>query len=96
MNKNLKKKYQKEDLLEQLAKFNIPQNRVVLTHSSLRMIGNIEGGAKTLLDVMIEYFTADGGLFCVPTHTWDNLKKKEITLDMRDPSKMVLLTEKNY
>lgn len=62
---------------------NIPQNKVVLMHSSLRLIGKTENGAQTVLDAMIEYFTADGGLFCVPTHTWANLKN-EITLDMSD------------
>ncbi len=62
---------------------NIPSDTVVLMHSSLRLIGNVEGGAETLLDALIEYFTADGGLFCVPTHTWGNIKKA-ITLDISD------------
>ena len=60
--KDLKKCYTKEELLCQLSQMNIPQSRVVLMHSSLRMIGKVEGGAKTILDAMIEYFTADGGL----------------------------------
>lgn len=83
--KDLNKIYTKEDLLSQLADMGLPRDRVVLAHSSLRLVGNIQGGAKTLLDAMIEYFTADGGLFCVPTHTWGNLGK-EITLDMTDPA----------
>lgn len=73
--------YTKNDILSQLHAMNAPQNSVVLMHSSLRSIGNIEGGAQALLDAMIEYFTQDGGLFCVPTHTWDNIDK-DITLDM--------------
>ena len=77
--------YTKEDIFEQLRKMGAPKNSVVLMHSSLRLIGQIEGGANGLLDSLIEYFTADGGLFCVPTHTWSNLNK-EITLDMTDPS----------
>ena len=84
MIKDLNRIYTKEDILCQLSKMNIPKNSVVLMHSSLRMIGKVEGGAKTILDAMIEHFTADGGLFCVPTHTWSNLGK-EITLDMSDP-----------
>lgn len=76
--------YTKNDILEQLSKMNAPKDKPVLMHSSLRLIGNVEGGAQTLLDAMIEYFTEDGGLFCVPTHTWGNLKK-EIVLDMNDP-----------
>jgi len=38
-----------------------------------------------LLDALIEYFTAEGGLFCVPTHTWGFLSK-EITLDLTAPA----------
>jgi aminoglycoside 3-N-acetyltransferase len=53
-------------------------------HSALRLVGQVEGGAKTLLDALIEFFTKDGGLFCVPTHTWGFLKK-EITLDVGNP-----------
>ena len=51
-------------------------------HSSLSAIGDVEGGAENLLDILIEYFTAKGGLFCVPTHTWLNVVNKEITLDI--------------
>lgn len=75
--------YTKEELLCQLAEMNVPRDTIVLMHSSLRLIGKVEGGAATILDAMIDYCTADGGLFCVPTHTWANLKK-EITLDMSD------------
>ena len=50
-------------------------------HSSLKAIGRIEGGAEALLDTLIEYFTVEDGLFCVPTHTWAFMKN-EITLDM--------------
>ena len=81
--KNSEQIYTKNDILSQLEKMNIPRNRIVLMHSSLRLVGKTENGAKTLLDAMIEYFTADRGLFCVPTHTWGNLKK-DITLDMTD------------
>ena len=84
MTKDLNKTYTKKYIISQLEQMNIPRDRVVLMHSSLRLIGNIEGGAKTLLDTLIEYFTEDGGLFCVPTHTWNNMGKY-ITLDMNDP-----------
>ena len=76
--------YKKEDITAQLSAMGAPKNSVVLMHSSLRLIGSIEGGAKALLDALIEYFTAEGGIFCVPTHTWANLKE-DITLDMSDP-----------
>ena len=73
--------YKREDILNQLKQMNAPTDKIVLMHSSLRAIGRVDGGAEVLLDTLIEYFTRDGGLFCVPTHTWHNLSK-EITLDM--------------
>ena len=75
--------YSKEDIIRQLRDMDAPQNRVVLMHSSLRLVGQVAGGAEALLDALIEYFTKDGGLFCIPTHTWHNLDK-DIALDMND------------
>ena len=78
---NKKDIYTKEDLLRQLSLMEMPRGGVVLVHSSLRLVGNIAGGGQTLLNALIEYFTADGGLLCIPTHTWGFLRR-EITLDM--------------
>lgn len=75
------KPYTKEEIIQQLRAMKAPRDRMVLMHSSLRAVGEVEGGAQGLLDVLIEYFTAEGGLFCVPAHTWHNLDE-EITLDL--------------
>lgn len=83
--KDLDRIYTKQEITAQLIQMGAPRDSVVLMHSSLRLIGRIDGGANALLDAMIEYFTAEGGLFCIPTHTWANLKK-DITLDMSDPA----------
>ena len=83
--KNPNQIYTKADLLRQLSELNIPRDRVALVHISLRLVGNVEGGAQTVLDALIEYFTADGGLLCIPAHTWHNIGKP-ITLDMNDPA----------
>lgn len=73
--------YSKNEIFDQLRQMNAPRDKMVLMHSSLRAVGGVEGGAEGLLDALIEYFTAEGGLFCVPVHTWHNLDK-EITLDL--------------
>ncbi len=75
------KMYSKEEIFAQLEAMHAPRDKMVLMHSSLRAIGAVEGGAKGLLDILIEYFTAEGGLLCVPVHTWHNLER-EITLDL--------------
>ncbi len=74
--------FTKEDIKKQLRDMNAPRVGIVLMHTSLRAVGPVEGGGEGLLDALIEYFTEDGGLFCVPTHTWDNLGTDKITLDM--------------
>ena len=71
----------KKQITNQLTAMGAPTDSVVLVHMSLRAVGAVEGGAEAFLDAMVEYFTRDGGLLCVPTHTWHNLGK-EITLDM--------------
>lgn len=68
----------KQDILKGLKDFCVPKGSVVLVHSSVRAVG---GDAKDLLDALIEHFTKDGGLLCIPTHTWHNLKN-DITLDI--------------
>lgn len=76
--------YSREELISQFARLNVPCGKPVLVHSSLKLVGEVEGGGEGLLDAMIEFFTKDGGLLCIPTHTWGNLDK-DITLDMNDP-----------
>jgi aminoglycoside 3-N-acetyltransferase len=78
--------FTKEQIFEQLRALGAPQRSIVLMHSSFRAVGEFEGGAEGFLDAMIEYFTAGGGLFLVPTHTWNNLGKDRITLDMQNPA----------
>ena len=73
--------FTKNDIIRQLVALTVPKGVPVLFHSSLRAIGPVEGGAEALLDILIEYFTCDGGLLCVPTHTWHNLGR-DITLDL--------------
>jgi len=73
--------YAKEELVRQLEQLNCPSGKIVLLHTSYRLVGSVDGGPQGLLDVLVDYFTRDGGLLCIPAHTWHNLGK-EITLDM--------------
>ena len=73
--------FTKEDIINQLAAMGAPRGGVILMHTALRLVGEVEGGASGLLDALIEYFTAEGGLFCIPTRTGRNFGK-EISLDM--------------
>lgn len=77
--------FTKEEIIKALEAMGAPRDGVVIMHTSLRSIGEVEGGALGLLDVMIDYFTSEGGLLCVPTHTWANLGTDNITLDLMEP-----------
>ena len=54
MSKNPNRIYKKEDLLAQLDELGLPRDGIVLVHSSLRLVGNIEGGGEALLDALIK------------------------------------------
>ena len=73
--------YSSEELRLQLEQLQAPAGSIVLMHASMRAIGPVQGGAEGLLALLMEYFTREGGLFCVPTHTWYNLGTP-ITMDM--------------
>lgn len=62
----------KADILKQLEQLSVAKGKIVTVHTSLKAVGEIDGGGDALLDALIEYFTQDGGLLCVPTHTWDS------------------------
>lgn len=79
--------FTKKDIISQLEAMNAPRDSVVLAHTSLRAVGEVEGRAEGFLEALIEYFTdgmsQDGGLLCIPTHTWDRIGcDGNITLDM--------------
>lgn len=78
--------YTKTDIHTQLAAMGAPQDRPVMIHTSLRAVGEVEGRGDGLLDALIAYFTAQGGLCCIPTHNWATLKYADrITMDMLNP-----------
>ncbi len=56
------------------------KGKPVTVHCSLKAIGEIEGGAETLLSALKECFASGVGLLVIPTHTWD-----ERILDLRNP-----------
>lgn len=53
----------------------------VLIHTSMRAIGQVEGGPEGVLDAFCEYLTE--GLLLVPTHTWDDVTPDNPYYDVR-------------
>lgn len=60
--------YTREDLQNQLKDMSLRPDDTILIHSSMKAIGETEGGADTVLDALMDYFSE--GLLLLPTHTW--------------------------
>jgi aminoglycoside N3'-acetyltransferase len=52
----VKELYTKNDILNQLNSFEIPKEKIVLIHTSLRSVGSIEGGPKALTFMVGAFF----------------------------------------
>lgn len=71
----------KNDIHAFLKENGILPSDTVLVHTSMRALGETEGGCDGLIDGFISYLTE--GLFLVPTHTWDNVGKESPVYDVR-------------
>ena len=73
--------YTKEFLKKQLADMGISPSDTVIIHTSMKAIGEVEGGPDGVLDAFCEYL--QNGLFLVPTHTWDIVTPDNPVFDVR-------------
>lgn len=73
--------FTKEKLLQDLAAMKIDPKGTILIHSSMKSIGQVEGGADTVLDALMEYMK--DGLLILPTHTWSEVGYKKPVYDSR-------------
>ena len=75
--------FTKADIGYQLRQLQGKKGGITLVHTSMRAVGDVEGGAEGLLDVLIGHFTRGRGLLCIPAHTWHHLDDQQTpTLDM--------------
>lgn len=54
----------------------------VLVHTSMRALGEVEGGCDGLIDAFVSYLSE--GLFLVPTHTWKTVNKDQAVYDVSE------------
>ncbi|HCM13866.1 MAG TPA: AAC(3) family N-acetyltransferase, partial [Lachnospiraceae bacterium] len=60
--------YTKNDMIDGFVQMGGKPTDTLLIHSSMKAIGEVEGGADTVLDAFIEFMKE--GLLIFPTHTW--------------------------
>ncbi len=83
--------YTKAALLSHLREMGIDPTGTLLVHSSMKAIGEVEGGADTVIDALCEYMK--DGLLIFPTHTWRQMNETYTVFDSRtEPSCVGLLT----
>ena len=84
--------YTKQHLIDCLIKIGIKPTDTLLVHSSMKAIGQVDGGADTVLDAFIEYLK-DDGLLIFPTHTWKQMSEEyNIFNPKTEPSCVGILT----
>ncbi len=71
----------KEQLTEDIRAMGIAPTDTVMIHTSMRAIGDVEGGADTVIDAFCEVLS--DGLFLVPTHTWATVGPRNPLYDVR-------------
>ncbi len=71
--------YTKEELKSCLQKMGLTGNEAIMVHSSMKSIGEVEGGADTVVDALMEYFAE--GLLMTPTHTWAQMSREYNVFD---------------
>ena len=59
----------------------IKNSDTVLVHTSMKALGEVQGGCDGLIDAFKSYLT--DGLFIVPTHTWANVGKEHPVYDVK-------------
>lgn len=83
--------YRKEDLKRQLKEMGLRPDDVLMVHSSMKSIGQVEGGADTVVDALMEYFGE--GLLMTPAHTWKQMSHEYNVFDPQtEPSCVGIIT----
>lgn len=70
----------KKKIFEIFKNLGLKNNDNILIHSSLKEIGEIDGGADQLIEILKEYFF--NGLIILPSHTWASMKEDNQMLDL--------------
>ena len=81
----------KEELKRDIKKIGIKGTDTLLVHSSMKAIGQVKGGADTVLDALIECLK--DGLLIFPTHSWERINENNPVFDpLTEPSCVGILS----
>lgn len=84
--------YSKDKLNQHIVRLGILPQDTLVVHSSMKAIGEVEGGAHTVLDAFSEFLAP--GLLVLPTHTWKQINAEYNVFDvLNEPSCVGALTD---
>lgn len=69
------------DIHSFLKSIGVTASDTVLVHTSMRSLGEVDGGCDGLIDAFTSYLS--DGLFIVPTHTWANVGAAQPVYDVK-------------
>lgn len=64
----------KETLVEDIRRLGVSKDDILFVHSSMKAIGEVDGGADTVLDALSE--AVGDGMLILPTHTWKQMSNE--------------------
>lgn len=83
--------YTCSDLMRDMENIGIDGTGTLFVHSSIKAVGDVEGGGETILDALIAYMK--DGLLVLPTHTWEQITGPGEVFDpLTEPSCVGMLT----
>ncbi|HOJ12760.1 MAG TPA: AAC(3) family N-acetyltransferase [Clostridiales bacterium] len=81
------------DILNGLKRLNLPENPILLVHSSMKSFGYVEGGPETVIKALIDT-CGNKGTLVMPTLTFASINEAEPFFDASEtPSGTGLITE---
>ncbi|MEE4195474.1 MAG: AAC(3) family N-acetyltransferase, partial [Anaerolineae bacterium] len=76
-----------------LATLGLPQDAVVMVHSSLKSFGQVDGGAQTVINALLSYLSPNGTLL-MPALSYENVRSDHPVFDIRStPSCVGIIPE---
>ena len=79
-----------QNILDDIKNLGIKKDDKIMIHSSLKKVGQIDGGGDTLLDAFCDYL-GESGLLVIPCHTWGTIKDYDNLFDINLPSNLGVL-----
>ena len=78
------------NILDDIKNLGIKKDDKIMIHSSLKKVGQVDGGGDTLLDAFCDYL-GEQGMVVIPCHTWGNIHEYNNTFDIDMPSNLGVL-----